>query len=80
MASSPACTYCVCPMHTSAGPDVDHADARAGWADPAREHLNSVVGWLDGPEAMGAEHGELEDRLRVHSREQYRLLLQGPSG
>ena len=33
--------------------------------------------WLDGPEAMGAGHGELEARLQVHSREQYRLLLQG---
>jgi hypothetical protein len=36
-----------------------------------------VVEWLDGPEAMGAGHGELEARLQVHSREQYRLLLQG---
>jgi hypothetical protein len=26
---------------------------------------------------MGAGHGELEARLQVHSREQYRLLLQG---
>jgi hypothetical protein len=36
-----------------------------------------VVGWLDGSEAMAAGHGELEERLQVHSREQYRLLLQG---
>jgi hypothetical protein len=36
-----------------------------------------VVEWLDGPEARGAGHGELEARLQVHSREQYRLLLQG---
>ena len=36
-----------------------------------------MVEWLDGPEAMGAGHGELEARLQVHSREQYRLLLQG---
>jgi hypothetical protein len=36
-----------------------------------------VVDWLDGPEAIGAGHGELEARLQVHSREQYRLLLQG---
>jgi hypothetical protein len=36
-----------------------------------------VVDWLDGPEATGAGHGELEARLQVHSREQYRLLLQG---
>jgi hypothetical protein len=36
-----------------------------------------MVAWLDGPEAMATQHGELEDRLHVHSREQYRLLLQG---
>jgi hypothetical protein len=36
-----------------------------------------VVEWLDGAEAMGADHGVLEDRLQVHSREQYRLLMQG---
>jgi hypothetical protein len=36
-----------------------------------------VVNWLDGPEAMGAGHGDLEARLQVYSREQYRLLLQG---
>jgi hypothetical protein len=36
-----------------------------------------VVAWLDGPEAMGAGHGELEARLQVDAREQYRLLLQG---
>jgi hypothetical protein len=36
-----------------------------------------MVAWLDGPEAMATQHGELEDRLQVHSREQYRLLLQG---
>ena len=49
----------------------------AGWAGPARRYLESVVEWLDGPEAIGAGHGELEARLQVHSREQYRLLLQG---
>jgi hypothetical protein len=36
-----------------------------------------VVAWLDGPEAMAAGHGELEARLQVDAREQYRLLLQG---
>jgi len=35
------------------------------------------VGWLDGPEAMSAGHGELEARLQIDAREQYRLLLQG---
>ena len=74
MASSPACACCDCPVHAPARPD---AHARAGWARPVREYLESVVDWLDGPEAMGAGHGELEARLQVHSREQYRLLLQG---
>jgi hypothetical protein len=36
-----------------------------------------VVAWLDSPEAMDAGHGELEARLQVDAREQYRLLLQG---
>src|SRR5215468_691346 len=74
MSSSPTCGCCVCPTHagrSAAG------DARARWAGPAREHLESVVGWLDGPEAMSAGHGELEARLQVDAREQYRLLLQG---
>jgi hypothetical protein len=81
MASSPACTCCVCPVHVPARRGADlmagSADARAGWAGPARQHLDLMVAWLDGPEAMGIEHGELEDRLQVHSREQYRLLFQG---
>ena len=77
MSSSPVCTCGVCPAHGPAGPGADHPGAAAGWADPARRHLESVMGWLDGPEAMGAGHGELEAQLQVHSREQYRLLLQG---
>ena len=36
-----------------------------------------MVDWLDGAEAMSAGHGDLEERLQVHSRETYRLLLQG---
>ncbi|HXZ76080.1 MAG TPA: ISKra4 family transposase [Streptosporangiaceae bacterium] len=36
-----------------------------------------MVAWLDGPEAMASQHGDLEERLQVHSREQYRLLMQG---
>src|SRR5437773_8948636 len=72
MSSSPTCGCCVCPAHAGRSSGGD-----AGWAGPAREHLESVVEWLDGPEAMGAGHGELEARLQVHSREQYRLLLQG---
>jgi len=76
MSSSPVCTCSVCPAHP-ASPGADHPGAAAGWADPARRHLESAVEWLDGPEAMGAGHGQLEARLQVHSREQYRLLLQG---
>ena len=80
MSSSPVCACDACPTHAQAGlgPDDPGSGARrAGWAGPAREHLESAVLWLDGPEAMGAGHGELETWLRVHSREQYRLLLQG---
>src|SRR5450756_470275 len=76
MSSSPACACCVCPVHGPARFEA-HPSDRAGWADPAREYLDSVVNWLDGPEAMGAGHGDLEARLQVYSREQYRLLLQG---
>ena len=77
MSSSPVCTCCVCPAHGPAGHGADHPGGGAGWAGPVRRYLESVVEWLDGPEAMGAGHGQLEARLQVHSREQYRLLLQG---
>ena len=77
MSSSPVCTCGVCPAHGPAGHDAEHPGGGAGWAGPVRQYLESVVVWLDGPEAMGAGHGELEARLQVHSREQYRLLLQG---
>jgi hypothetical protein len=77
MSSSPVCTCCVCPAHGPAGHGADHPGGGAGWAGPVRRYLESVVEWLDGPEAMGAGHGVLEARLQVHSREQYRLLLQG---
>ena len=77
MSSSLVCTCGVCPAHGPAGDGGDHPGGGAGWAGPARRYLESVVAWLDGPEAMGAGHGELEARLQVHSREQFRLLLQG---
>ena len=84
MAFSPACTGCVCPTHGPAGHSADRSGHGAeqsgggtGWDGPARRYLESVVAWLDGPEASAAGHGELEARLQVHSREQYRLLLQG---
>jgi hypothetical protein len=72
MSSSRICACCVCPTHAA---QLSGGDA--GWAGLAREHLESVVAWLDGPEAMAAGHEELEDRLQVDAREQYRLLLQG---
>lgn len=84
MSSSPVCTCCVCPTHGPAGhgadqsgPGAEQSGGGTGWAGPARRYLESVVAWLDGPEASTAGHGELEARLQVHSREQYRLLLQG---
>ncbi|MDP9208471.1 MAG: ISKra4 family transposase [Actinomycetota bacterium] len=77
MSSSPVCTCGGCPAHGSAGDGADDPGGGTGWAGPVRRYLESVVEWLDGPEAMGAGHGEMEARLQVHSREQYRLLLQG---
>ncbi|HEX3308165.1 MAG TPA: ISKra4 family transposase, partial [Streptosporangiaceae bacterium] len=59
------------------GHGAEQSGGGAEWAGPARRYLESVVGWLGGPEASAAGHGELEARLQVHSREQYRLLLQG---
>ena len=54
MSSSPVCTCCVCPAHGPAGPDgADQPGGGAGWAGPARRYLESVVEWLDGPEAIG---------------------------
>src|SRR6476469_3784994 len=59
------------------GYGADQSGGGAEWAGPARRYLESVVAWLDGSEASAAGHGELEARMQVHSREQYRLLLQG---
>ena len=78
MSSSRTCGCCVCPAHARQVSDTDaQGPGGAAWAGPAREHLELVVAWLDGPDAMGAGHDELEARLQVDSREQYRLLLQG---
>jgi hypothetical protein len=52
MSSSSACTCRVCPAHATPEPPAgvgDRAGERAGWAGPAREYLDSVVDWLDGP-------------------------------
>ena len=70
MSSSPVCTCGVCPAHGPADPGADHPGADhpgggAGWADPARRYLESAVEWLDGPEAMGAGHGQLDLRRPV---------------
>jgi hypothetical protein len=59
MSSSPVCTCGVCPAHSPSGHGADHPGG-AGWAGPVRRYLESVVEWLDGPEAMGAGHGQLE--------------------
>ena len=75
MSSSRTCGCCVCP--TDAVQSCGGVGGGVGWAGPAREYLESVVAWLEGPDAMVAGHGELETRLQVDSREQYRLLLQG---
>jgi hypothetical protein len=74
MSSSRTCGCCVCPTHSE---QLSGKDGGAHWSQPAREHLESVVTWLDGPEAMNTGHGELEARLQADMREQCRLLLQG---
>ena len=76
MSSSSACGCCVCPTHEVEG-SGPRPGGPAGWAGPAREHWESMVAWLDGPEAMNTGHGDLEARLSVEGREQQRLLLQG---
>ena len=52
MSSSPVCTCGVCPAHGPAGQDAEHPGGGAGWAGPVRRYLESVVEWLDGPEAI----------------------------
>jgi len=79
LASSPACTCAVRPVHARQPRSGVGAglDAWPQWTDPALDHLTAVVAWLDGPEAMRCRHGDLEAHLQVDSRETYRLLLQG---
>ena len=76
MPSSPACGCCVCPTHAAEG-SGPRPGGPAEWAGPAREHLEKMVAWLDGPEAMSTGHGDLEAWLSVDGREQQRLLMQG---
>jgi hypothetical protein len=42
----------------------------------SRELFESVVGFLDGTQAAGLEHAELETRLQTRSRELFRQLMQ----
>ncbi|MCA1698342.1 MAG: ISKra4 family transposase [Actinobacteria bacterium] len=42
----------------------------------SRERFEDTVTWLDGQDAAGLAHGELEARLELDARELYRLLLQ----
>lgn len=42
----------------------------------SREAFEEIVGWLDGAEAAGLDHGDLEDELSVRGREVLRRLLQ----
>ncbi len=50
--------------------------AAAGSFAASRERFEGTLVWLEGGEASGLAHGELEARLQVDARELYRLLLQ----
>ena len=53
-------------------PTTDPDDAFAA----SRARFEQVCCFLDGDEAAGLTHGELEDRLTIDARELLRLLLQ----
>lgn len=38
--------------------------------------LEETVSWLEGPQAAGLEHGELEEQVEARTRKLARLLLQ----
>ena len=42
-----------------------------------RECFEQLIGWLEGDEAAGLEHGQLEEQLDTRGRELLRQLLQG---
>jgi len=44
--------------------------------DASRDQFDVVVGWLEGTEAAGLTHDELEARLQVDARELFRQLFQ----
>jgi hypothetical protein len=51
-------------------------DAGAGAFASSRQCFEAVLGFLDGEEACGFEHGELEEHLEQQSRELFRRLFQ----
>ena len=60
----------------SGGADRRSAGSASGDAFAAsREPFESLIGFLDGTDAAGLSHAELEERLDVHGRELLRCLL-----
>src|SRR5689334_14501419 len=79
MALSPVCTCLSCPAHPAPGyplAGASPADAGPGVFGQARERFEEVVSWLEGPEAAGLEHGEVEDCLDARGRAVLRELYQ----
>ena len=70
-------------MTAVAGADVAAADPAAAPDQPKppmrapRECFEQLVGWLEGDEAAGLEHGQLEEQLDARGRELLRQMLQG---
>ena len=66
------------PVTAPSSPATPPSSPAVGWGGPARPGGSGIALPVAGrAEASAAGHGELEARLQVHSREQYRLLLQG---
>jgi len=55
---------------------IEQAAEDPGAFDRSRERFQAVLGWLQGQEAGGSSHADLEARLQVDARELFRLLLQ----
>jgi hypothetical protein len=55
---------------------IEQAAEDPGAFDRSRERFEAVLGWLEGQEAGGSSHADLEARLQVDARELFRLLLQ----
>jgi len=56
----------------AAAPDIDAPAAFTG----SRVRFEAVLSWLEGGQAAGLSHGELEDQLQVDARELFRQMLQ----